>query len=389
MSKFRKFQGGVERHIDELMAQLTRRGHDVGLFSSEDVEHDGGSVFSASAQGAERVKSAKLLLWNSQARISIRNVIEEFRPDILHFHSIYHHLSPSVLGITNLPSVMTLHDYKLSAPCYTLYREGRVCQDCVGRVAAMPAIRHKCISGSRLASSLCAVEAAAHRRRYTSSVDRFIVPSQFAFDVAAKGGVPTDRMSIVSWGSRNLQVPVGGRSNVVFFGGRLHPTKGVDLLVDAWRSLPPDHGYVLRIAGEGEITAQLDLSASKDPSIELVGLLSQQELLRQVATATLAVVPSLFPETMGLSAIEALCNGTPIISSGRGALADLTGPGVWTLPEVDSPHLRAALISLLIDGGVEAMQKDLHKRDMSQYTLGQMVYGIEQVYRLAQRRVNS
>jgi glycosyltransferase involved in cell wall biosynthesis len=380
VSKFRIFRGGVERHLNDLMNGLTSRGHVVKLFSSEDVESAGGLVFSASEAASDRIKSAEVLLWNSGARDLLRNVAKEFQPDLVHYHSISHQLSPSVLNAFDAPSVMTLHDYKLAAPCYTLVRDGDICQACVGKTFAAPAIRYKCVSGSAAGSALCAVEGMVHRHRYRSGVGRFIVPSRFAFDVAVRGGLPADRVAIVPWGVASASGDFPRSSNVAFYAGRFHPTKGIQVLLEAWLSLPADHGCALRIAGEGELEPLVREAASKDATVEFLGMVPREIVMREVSSAAVAVMPSLAPETMGLSALEALVAGTPVISSGRGALADLSGLGVWTLPSTDAPAMRAALNSLLLQGQVEVYRRDLSTRDLSLYSLDRMIEAIEAEY---------
>ena len=202
------------------MSGLRDRGHEVRLFSSEDVVAAGGRIFSASEAGTDRVNSARALLWNARARSLFRNVAEEFCPEVVHYHSISHQLSPSVIGAFDGPSIMTLHDYKLSAPCYTLARDGEICQDCVGKVFAAPAIRYKCVAGSAAGSAICAIEGAIHRHRYRSEIGRFIVPSRFAFDIAVRGGLPADRVSIVPWGVASASGDFPRRANVAFYAGR-------------------------------------------------------------------------------------------------------------------------------------------------------------------------
>lgn len=384
ISRFRAFLGGVERHLSDLTDELVRRDHDVKLFSSEDVEADGGHVFSASASGSDRFRSAGDLLWNSRARKLLRGLAQEFEPDVVHIHSIYHQLSPAVLGVVEAPTVMTLHEYKLSAPCYTLYRDGGICQACVGSKFATSAIRYRCIRGSRAASVLCATEDLIYRRRYRSEVQRFIVPSHFAADVAVRSGLSPADISVIPWGVAafdDFTCPEQPRDRIAFFGGRLHPTKGIQPLLEAWRSMPAGHGCTLRIAGEGELKQLVNKLAADDDSVHYLGLLSQDAMERELRSAAVSVVPSLFPETMGLSAVESLSVGTPLISSGRGALADLSGPGVWTLPQADVSSIRVALIRLLIEGEARQYRRDLATRDVSAYRFDRMVDAIEAEYR--------
>lgn len=384
VSKFRKVTGGAERHLIDVVNGLGNRGHDVRLFSSEDVESAGGVVFQASATGIEKAKAARALLWNSRARCELGRLVKDFKPDIVHYHSIYHQLSPSVLGVFDGPTLMTLHDYKLSAPCYSLYRNGEVCQDCVGRAVPTPAIRHRCIGNSRAGSAVCALEQVAYRHRYLTSVDRFIVPSRFAYDVAVRGGLPPDRITVIPWGVAVERRDQPYSHNVVFFGGRLDPVKGIDLVLEAWQSLGIGREEaILRIAGQGDLESLVRSVSARNDSVEFCGMLSGHQTVEQVRGAALALVPSTFPETMGLSAVEALVVGTPVVSSGRGALSDLSGPGVWTLPRVDVQSIRSALVSLVLKQGELAYREELSRRDLSLYRFDRMIDAVEAEYLVA------
>lgn len=381
VAKFREVRGGAERHLHDLMDGLRRRGHDVVLFSSEDVEAAGGLVFTASVGGMARVDSARALLWNSAARTLLSKMTTEFRPDVMHFHGIYHQLSPAVLGVCDVPVVMTLHDNKLAAPCYALYRDGAVCQVCVGRKVATPAIRHRCVQGSTLGSALCVIEGVLHRRRYRTLVDRFIVPSRFARDVAVRGGLPAERVSVIPWGVAVEPVAASAyQPRIAFFGGRLKAMKGLQVLLDAWESLPAGHGCVLRIAGRGELEYTVKAVAQRNPSVQFLGLLPGSAVLAEARGAAIAMVPSLMPETMGLAAIESLVAGTPVVASDRGALADLRGPGVWTLPQVDVEAVRTALVRLLLENEEAAYREALSRRDLSLYRFDGMLDAIEAEY---------
>ncbi len=381
VSKFRRFLGGVERHVTELTAELSDRGHDVQLFASEDVAEAGGHVFAAADGGLDRIRSAGALLWNASARRALRDVVADFAPDIVHLHSIYHQLSPSVLGVFDGPTVMTLHDFKLAAPCYSLYRDGEVCMDCVGRRVTTPAIKYRCIRDSRLASTLCTVEDLLFRRRYVAAVNLFIVPSTYSQRVMMTAGIAESSIRVIPWGTDSAGLRFVDRSpNTVLFAGRLHPTKGLLLLLEAWHRLPQDHGLTLRIAGSGELQTLVEEAASADSSVKYLGLMTPDEVQAELQAATIAIAPSLVPETMGLSALEALRAGTPLVTTGRGALVDLVGPGVWTLPAADSESLFDAIDHLMLRGEAGRYRSELAERDLSAYSSRNMVDRIEDVY---------
>ena len=54
-------------------------------------------------------------IYSFEAQRKLRQLIDEFKPDIAHLHCIYHHLSPSILPVLHkagIPTVMTAHDLK-------------------------------------------------------------------------------------------------------------------------------------------------------------------------------------------------------------------------------------------------------------------------------------
>ena len=122
----------------------------------------------------------------------------EFRPDVVHLHNVYHQFSPSIL--LPLPAaacraVMTLHDYKLACPSYQMLDKGQPCDACVTG-GPLQAARRACKDGSRLASTLLAVESWLHRRPGAYGGRRPVVPSRFLAEVGAAGVYP-DRLRVL------------------------------------------------------------------------------------------------------------------------------------------------------------------------------------------------
>jgi glycosyltransferase involved in cell wall biosynthesis len=63
-------------------------------------------------------------------------LIRDCKPDVVHFHNTFPLISPAAyyacrdLGV---PVVQTLHNYRLFCPAATFFREGKVCEDCLGK----------------------------------------------------------------------------------------------------------------------------------------------------------------------------------------------------------------------------------------------------------------
>lgn len=387
VSKFEQVQGGVEVHIRDLRAGLEDDGWETEMFSVEDLPSSTEKFDAAAAGASARLSSVRTLLWNSRAREAIRDAVHAFRPDIIHYHSIYHQLSPSVLNVSDTPAIMTLHDFKLVAPCYTLVRDGTYCDLCVDSRTNADAIRYRCVKNSRAASAICAAETAVYQDRYVENVGKFIVPSSFAESIFVRGGISSEKLSVIPWG---VKLPpsqagglAGGNERYWIFTGRLHPAKGVVQLLAAWKNCERPSDIRLVIAGDGELRRFVDDYARSDPSVTSMGFVERDELMNLMASAEACLVPSVQPETMGLSAIEALVARVPLISSGAGALSDLAGPGVVNLG-TDSHLWARTLTKLAMDPSlINAERGLLAARDLNAFDHREMSRRVAAVYNSA------
>ncbi|CAM5538740.1 hypothetical protein SALBM217S_05098 [Streptomyces griseoloalbus] len=115
----------------------------------------------------------------------------------MHLHNVFPLLSPAVIAAcadAGVPAVATLHNYTQVCPPGTLHRDGSPCTACVGR-APLPAVRHGCYRGSRLATVPLAVSLSVAGAGWWSGVERFFCISAAQRDVLAGAGMPTENGS--------------------------------------------------------------------------------------------------------------------------------------------------------------------------------------------------
>jgi glycosyltransferase involved in cell wall biosynthesis len=255
------------------------------------------------------------------------------RPDLVHVHNTWFALSPAVLrGLARarLPVVLTVHNYRLTCVSANLLRDGRPCQDCLGR-SPLPGVRHRCYRDSAVASAAVAATISLARRRevYHRDVAAILVPSSHARDLLAVAGLPRERMHVVPNVVPDRSVgtdPAPSTSRKVLYVGRLTREKGVDVLLEAWRSARPE-GMVLEVAGEGALAP--DVSATD--GVRLLGRLSPEQVAERMRVARAVVVPSVWDEPFGLVVAEAFAAGRPVLAAHSGALPEL-------LAAADSTH---------------------------------------------------
>ncbi len=116
--------------------------------------------------------------------------------------------------------------------------------------------------------------------------------------------------------------------------GTIEPRKRYGLLLDAFERLSP--GMQLHIIGAaGWNTHELQRRLRATLGVTWHANAGDAQLDRLVAGATALAIPSL-AEGFGLGALEAMARGTPVISSGLGALSEVTGQAA-EIPSHDDP----------------------------------------------------
>jgi hypothetical protein len=202
---------GTEVYLFELMDMMRAQGHEVALFSMEDSRGQPTAYdrhfmptidFKAKGSGLlERARMAAHAIYSREARLRLRRIIAEFRPDVAHVRNIYHHLSPSILWELkkqNVPVMYHLNDFKLLCPSYNLVAKGAACERCSGG-KFRHVISSGCYSGQRGATALLAAEAYIHKwfRTYQSCVDQFLAPSRFVKTKLVEHGWDENKIEVL------------------------------------------------------------------------------------------------------------------------------------------------------------------------------------------------
>ncbi|MEM6532607.1 MAG: glycosyltransferase [Myxococcota bacterium] len=135
------------------------------------------------------------------------------------------------------------------------------------------------------------------------------------------------------------------RGQTVLSLGRLHPKKGLDLLLEAWAGIETS-GWTLEIAGPDEANTLSALRAQSRSfgltNVRFVGALYGTNKAKAFARASLFVLPTR-SENFGLVVAEALSHGVPVISTKGAPWRELEGRGAGWWVDVSIPALRSAL----------------------------------------------
>ena len=321
-NRYRSAQPSGENNVvDREVALLRSGGHEVTLFS-----RDSDSISDMSI--VDKALVPLRVPWNREVRSTLAGVLRSVRPDVVHVHNTFPLLSPSVVAActdAGVPVVATLHNYSMICPPGTLYRDGRVCTSCVGRVP-LPAVQHGCYRDSALATVPVALNLTVNRQRWWSDVSRFFCISAAQRQLLIQGGMPASRMSVKHNFVPDPGVRRTGPGEHVLFLGRLTEEKGVGLLMSAWERASV--GLPLVIAGTGPMEDEVAQWASSRSDVRYVGLQDAAGCRALTASAATVVVPSTWLEAFGLVVVEAMAAGVPTVAAAHGAFVELVDDGV-------------------------------------------------------------
>ncbi|MEB3206264.1 MAG: glycosyltransferase family 4 protein [Vampirovibrionales bacterium] len=286
------------------------------------------------------LKAAFKPFWNLEAKSRFDYFLDCIQPDLVHFNSIFWHLSPSLIQSCtqrNIPSVMTLHDSRLVCPAGTLLRgahksaatAGHYCVDLLCSTRGVgQALHHRCYDDSLAKSAFVALEFQFRKmHRQLNVVSHFICPSQALADVIQTGGrIEAHRLHVIANALSDdwfVPTPATTAGDYFLFVGRLSREKGCHLLIDAMASLPPSIG--LKIVGDGEQRTALEAQANAlgRTNIEFLGHLPPQHLKTVYGGAIALVLPCLWFEAFGRVLLESMACGRPAIASAIGGCTEI------------------------------------------------------------------
>lgn len=314
-------RGGEDSVVEAETELLRAHGHAVEVYTRSNDDVDGLSPLSLARQ----------TLWSGRTAREVAQLIGRFRPDGVHAHNTFPLISPSLYWAAaraGVPVVQTLHNFRLMCLNALFLREGRVCEDCTGRLP-WRGVARACYRDSRAASAALAGMLTLHRGlgTYRHKVARYIALNEFCRGKFIEGGLPAERVVVkpnfVNWADGPALSQESTRQGLLFVG-RLSVEKGVATLAEAMRRCP---NASLRVAGDGPQGGLLDGVAG----VTRLGSQPSDAVRREMGGAHALVVPSIWYENFPRTIVEAFAAGLPVIASRIGALATLVTHGTTGL----------------------------------------------------------
>ncbi len=212
-----------------------------------------------------------------------------------------------------------------------------------------------------------------------------------------RAAAPTASVTVVANGVDHVAVtaalaapdecPPADRSELVFLGRLEFDQKGVDLLLRAFAEIVRRRPTTrLTIAGDGKDArrvAQMVAELGLETHVRLAGRVTGTQKWRMLAAAAVVLVPSRY-ETFGITALEAMACGTPVVAYDIHCLRDIVDRGGGVLVEpFDTGAYATAVLALLADPTDRRRRGDRGRAAARAYDWDALCTAQEAVYELA------
>ncbi|WP_234571608.1 glycosyltransferase family 4 protein [Rhodohalobacter sp. 614A] len=302
---------------------LLRRDHEV-----DQLIVDNNEILNSTLSKLKLIFSTH---YNSSSKELLKAKLHESKPDVMHVHNFFPLLTPSIFEAAReagVPSVLTLHNYRLIHPNGLMYHQGNIDTRSVSGSA------YQCVTDGVYRDSILQTAVSAHMIEYHrkhKTWDRlpsaFIALSEFSKQKFIEGGLPGDRIIVKP---NFMEDPAGSHPGLLskpkkkhqfIYVGRMSHEKGVQDLIDCWMKYKIKAKLIL--AGDGPLKSKLEKKSKDNSQIMWLGEVSNEEILQKLAESSALLFPTKWYEGLPMILIEAMSVGCPILTSKIGNPQDL------------------------------------------------------------------
>jgi len=342
----------------------------------------------------EQIKVSLNILYSFEAKKKLDNFLKRVRPDIIHLNNFAHQISPSILDVIKqykIPMVMTMRDYKLVCPSYSMLADGKPCERCKNGRYYFCFLK-KCTKNSFLKSLVNTVEMYLHHKilHIYDKIGTFIAPSKFMLNKVREMGFKKKIVylpNFVDIGEFKPQYEWEEES--IVYVGRLSYEKGVVTLIDAVKGIP----IKLKIIGDGPLRETLISKAEGEniDNVEFLGYKTSNELKKLVKKSMFTVLPSECYENSPRVILESFALGKPVIGARIGGIPELVidGRTGFTFEPGDRKDLKEKIMFLINSPNrIIEMGKNARKFAVEKFNPDRYYSKLMQIYQAAKNKIS-
>jgi len=259
-------------------------------------------------------------------------IIDEFKPDIIHFHNIYQLFRTPIwnwIEPQTAKIILHLHNYYPFCLNSFFFAES-ICTSCLNENSWMPGIKLKCYNSSLFQTTFVNIARPLPNDwiKFSSKIDRFIAVSNFIAKFYGNSGINSQKISILPNAVKMNQVESTsfGGEYILYLGTitKLKGTEWVCKIAEKLKEIP------FIIAGEGKDYLYLKEKYKSFHNLEFAGYVEDEKKNHLLQHCRFLIFPTMGWESFGLSILEGYSYGKPVLTTGLGGISeivkhDLTG----------------------------------------------------------------
>lgn len=361
-------KSAVLKYIYSLQKELVMRGHIVKIFT-------GVTSYKAN-QNKKSISKLISLFFNFKYLISFSRLIFKFKPDVIHLNHIFYEISPSILIVTkNIPVIMSVHDNMLYSPIGFIENTRKACKNkiCRGCSNCMGVIK----------SRLEAIKRAFHRL-LLYNVDLFLSNSEYTNSIVKN--IFHKKAIHIKLGIELFRFFPYSFSFNLLYAGRIDYGKGLQYIIDAMPAILTKYPEAkLFIVGNGNYKKEIKekvIKADLLRNISFINFIKREQMERQYVRSSIVIVPSIWPEPLGMVGIEAMSVGRPIIASNIGGIPEwlLNNKTGFLIEPQNSEQIADKVITLFSNQKLAHKISKCARRKAEEYSINRHVNELENVY---------
>ena len=338
VNKFLYPNGGSETYIFKLGNYLQSQGHEVQCFGMDDERNVVGNNAKSYTSNMDfhsgrlqKVLYPFKIIYSVDARRKIRNVLDDFQPDVVHLNNFNFQITPSIIYEIKkyrekikrkVEIVFTAHDYQLVCPNHMMNNPNtrENCEKCLGG-KFVNCTKGRCIHGSTLRSALGSIEGYFYKALKTYKlIDTVICPSSFMESkIKANPMLIGKTVTLHNFIDEVEDKDVKKQDYILYFG-RFSEEKGIKTLINVCRNLSK---IQFVFAGSGPLENEI----INIKNIKNIGFQKGEALEKLIREARFSLYPSEWYENCPFSVIESQLYRTPVLGADIGGIPELIEVG--------------------------------------------------------------
>lgn len=377
-----QMKGGEDAVFKAEVKLLREKGHEVVTYERSNKEIQSFSFSNKFRQCFEMGHSEK-------SYTDIQNLIRKYNPDLVHFHNIFFMITPAAYFACidyKIPIVQSLHNFRLFRLDGCFYPEKDAGKIDVKK-ELLKGVFNKNFHHSYFLSWMVARMIWKHWQKGTwqKCINRYILATEFGKRRMIEAGLPENKISV----KPNVidMDPAFKREEKDFFifVGRLSPEKGLDLLLQAWKSNPE---IKLKIIGDGPLREHLirQIDAYRLSHVEVLGHVSQEVLDQFMREAKGIIVPSRCYENFPRIVAESFSYGLPVIATSLGGFSEIiqNGENGFLIDPYDAAELSSIVRKIYFsEVDTQKLSQNSRKAFVEKFSLDKNYETLMGIYELA------